>query len=312
MEPFGSNLSARSLIQTKYSLVILKKDEKVSEAISKLGYWKISSAPVVSEKQKLSGLVDMLDLLTFAGGKMAFKNPDPTSSRKAANEFLNKTVGDLIDVSGRDELYLIYDNSPFQEVINMLSKPNIHRVIVKNEEDKCEGIITQLDIIRFLGKHKKEFASILDKRIKDIWKIGEKKVETINYDNFVITALVQLIEKEISGLAVVNTQGQIVGNLSASDLKRMDVSNPAQLTYDIYESIKIFMNIEGKEKQLPKGRLPTFDPIFVKSENTLGEMIDIVITKGVHRVFVVDDNKRPVLEISLCDIIQQIKTQGSQ
>jgi len=56
----------------------------------------------------------------------------------------------------------------------------------------------------------------------------------------VINALEMMLDSDVSGVGVIDNEGKLVGNISASDLKRTQLTPPAQLTYDLFESIKIF------------------------------------------------------------------------
>jgi len=306
MTTFGSDILAKDLIvQSKaWTLITVDEDTTVGEAITKLKQNNITSAPVIGN-QGILGMVDMLDLLTFACGKMGFKNPDYSSSKRAVGEFLAKPVKNLINVSGRDKYIALPNTSTLQSIFQLLAKPNIHRVLIHNEEGELVGLLTQSTILRFLQQNKSKVSSLMNQKAKDVWPVGQKKVETIDFDKFVIDVLCTLVDKEISGIAVVNNEGQIVGNISASDLKRMSVDHPLQLCYDVYESIKTFMNITGDKNKPHNERLPKFDPIVVKTDDTVGQVVDTIVSKRIHRVYVVDENNRPVGEISLCDIIQK-------
>jgi len=307
------DLTINEWIDSKDSFLMLMadEDESVATVIQKLGENKISSVPILG-KSGCTGVVDMLDLLTYAGTKMGYSPLDPVSSKRAVKEFLAKTMKDLINVSGRNEFISVKQNAPFYDVIKLLSKPDIHRVAIVNKSNEFVGIITQSDLIRYIKENQQQLGSKMNKKIKDLWKLGEKKVESIHCDKFVIDALVRLETSRVSGIAVVDNHGKIVGNISASDLKRMQVKLAEQLCYDIYQNIHQFINVENTESQAKlSASLPHFDAIIVQGEDTLGQVVDTVTTKRVHRVYVVDDQQKPIGEISLCDILCQF-TEGLQ
>jgi len=97
-----------------------------------------------------------------------------------------------------------------------------------------------------------------------------------------------------------------VGNISASDVKHLRVQPIGELIHDLYQPIKHFMNIRSSMKErVMMANLPKSDPIFVTKTNTLEEVLRQIVSNGVHRVFVVDDNKKPMDVISLRDILVQ-------
>jgi len=116
--------------------------------------------------------------------------------------------------------------------------------------------------------------------------------------------LLFLKEKKISGMAVVDKEGKILGNISTSDLKRMDTESPEQLCYDIYQSIDQYIR---SVKSVKESGFPTFEPIFVKPSDYVSQVIRSVNSKHVHRVYIVDEDQKPINEISLCDIIAQFR-----
>jgi len=134
--------------------------------------------------------------------------------------------------------------------------------------------------------------------------MNPKKVESVCQDQFIIDALILLEKKRISGIAVVDKEGKILGNISTSDLKRMDLESPEQLCYDIYQSIGQYIRSIECEKELG---FPTFAPVFVKPNDFVSQVIRSVNSKHVHRVYIVDEDQKPIKEISLCDIITQFK-----
>jgi len=312
---FTTEVLAQDLIQLNkaWSFITVNETSTVGDVISILKDHKISSAPVVNKQGKSIGLVDILDLLTFACGKLSFKEtPTFAISKIAIEEFLKKAVKDLPNVSGRAPYKELPIHATLQDVLQLLAQKNVHRVLIRNEAEDFVGLITQSAMVRYLQQKKDNLSDFMNQRVKDLWPIGQKQTETIDFNCFVIDALARLEEKQISGIAVVNTKGQIIGNISASDLKRMDVKRPLQMCFDVYQSIRVFMNLSDEKDKPSNRKLPTFEPIIVKPDDTLSQVVDIVVSKEVHRVYVVDEDQKPVGEISLCDIMQKMLGTASQ
>jgi CBS domain-containing protein len=310
MQTAPFNILASNLIdQAKdWSFVLADGGETVEDVIKKFGRNQITSAPVM-QNGKCLGMVDMLDLLTYASGKMGLKVIGPVSSKRAAEEFLHKPILDLMNVSGRNSALIVPHTATILAVMDVLSRPDQHRILVKNETGNLIGLITQSRIVRFLSENKSKLESPMNLRIDQIWNFRERIVECIDWDEFVIDAMMKLEESRVSGIAVTDNGDQIVGNISASDLKRMQVDSPLQLCYDIYQPIKLFLNIsdDPHAKKLPK-----FHPIFVNPSDTLGQVIDLVNSKSIHRVYVVDSKKKLMGEVSLCDIIAKFVPHGAK
>jgi len=306
MQHSGQTLCAKDWLKD-FSLITANQDESVETVITRLTENNISSAPVIGPKGKYIGFVDLLDLLTFVAIKMGLPKPDFLSSKRAVKEFLAKPVGDIINVSGRNEVISVQSTTPLQDVIEILSKPDVHRVPIVNEGGDYVGIITQSDIVRYFNDNQEKLAPKLEQKVKNIWNIGTKKVQTMEHNKFVIDALVKLEESRISGIAIVDDEGKIVGNLSASDLKRMQVKPPIQLCYDVYENLHQFMSVIDWTEKVNK-----FKPVIIQPDETLGTAIAHIVSFNVHRIYITDQNRKPIGEISLCDIIAQFRGTQSE
>jgi Mg/Co/Ni transporter MgtE len=56
-----------------------------------------------------------------------------------------------------------------------------------------------------------------------------------------------------------------------------------------------------------KSKASLFEPVVCKRSDTLGKVLETVYNSRVHRVYVVDDAKKPEFCISLSDIIGQFR-----
>jgi CBS domain-containing protein len=287
----------------EFHFVTIREDETVRTAILRLGEKKITSLPVLSNAGKCVGAVDMLDLLTFASAKLGFKAPTVSSSHRAIQEYLSQPVRDLVNISGRNRFVRLAVSAGIQDLFEVLAQPDVHRVALRDDSKKIVGLVTQSRLVRYIKENQGDFSSKWEMRVKDFCRMGN--VATVNVNQFVIDAIRRLEESRISGIAVVDDEGKLVGNISASDLKRMQVDSVEQLCYDIYQHIHIFLNLSTSENI--RKQLPHFEPFTVSPEDTLGKVIDLVVEKGIHRVYICDSDRKPVGEISLCDILAQFK-----
>jgi predicted transcriptional regulator len=106
---------------------------------------------------------------------------------------------------------------------------------------------------------------------------------------------------------VVDDDGKLVGNISASDLKRAHLVPVGSLGKDLYQPIKTFLNIRGDlHDRVTMGGLPKYEPISVNLDNKFGEIAQLVTEKKVHRVYVVDEDKKPLCVVTLRDLLARI------
>lgn len=104
-----------------------------------------------------------------------------------------------------------------------------------------------------------------------------------------IKAFATILRNGITGVAVVDSQQKILGNISASDMKGMSVSNFWKLDYKIDDLL-----------QDSYYRMP---PLRFSPQTPLSDIISEMATKKVHRVYIVDEQQRPQVAVTMSTVI---------
>jgi len=313
-------ITAKSIIgaQPTFELVVLREKQTVSEALILMWKKGISSAPLISETNEVEGMVDLLDLVTLTCSKFGINQIDVYASKIQAEKFLNQKLADIPDISGRDQWVSTKENTSLRELIQLLSGRDIKRVSIIDDKSNVVGLISQSTLIKFLFENRNKLGNDLVSRfslkVKDIWNLTGG-VETINYKEVVIDAFLKMSDRSVSGVAIVNDDGDLVGNISSGDMKRLQLDPPMQLTYDLFEPIHVFCNIDISDKVRKSDvmkNLISYKPIFVEPEDNLSNVMEKIVTNKIHRLYVVKSStsKKPVKVISLCDLLQQFLVQG--
>jgi len=285
-ESYLMGLTVSDILQSQDELIFAKEDDSVSFVLDLLTKKEILSVPVKSNHNTLLATVDVLDLIAYCASRF--------STGESQSEFGSVPVKSMIGMSGRNPLVKVFHKSPFMEILHLLSKGTIHRVIAINEQGAI-GFVTQFQMIEFLHKNWKNLNVEAKKSVT--WK-KQPGVVQIQQTESVLRAFQLIVSKGVSGIAVVDHNGVLVGGLSANDLKRTRASSSDELLKDLKEPIQKFL------KEFIK--VPKAFPATVKSSNTsLEHILGLVVSEHVHRVFVVDEKGCPVQVISLGDIIRQ-------
>lgn len=127
-----------------------------------------------------------------------------------------------------------------------------------------------------------------------------KPVVTIGHLSTAYEAFRTMVLHKVSGLAVVDGDGKLKGNISLRDLKA--ITPDAKLFFRLSEKVMDFLANEKLDypKDSPEG------PIAVKANETIENVIKILSDRGIHRVYIVDDNHKPIGVASLTDILREI------
>jgi CBS domain-containing protein len=284
-----------------WELVTITGDVTVSEGLDLMREKKVISLPVLRETNgPFEGIIDMLDLVTYCSTKFTNVSVLAQESYRQMEEFAAKPVRDLLDISGRNAWVYISYKEILCKLFHLLTKH--HRVAVVNESYDVIGVITQSKLVEFLYKNRRLFPDTMHKRVD----ILQKPVESIHMKAFVIEGFRTIWEHGVSGLAVINDEGVLVGNLSATDLLKTHVKPTGEMIHDLYQPIKQMLNIrEDLKDRIMMADLPECRAIAVTADDTLETSMKKCIDNGIHRVFIQDDKRKPVGVISLGDVIHQ-------
>jgi len=315
-EKFMRGVTAKDLIKDFTEIVTLNDSNSISTAIEILSQKNISSAPVInSNTGQTIGSLDLLDLVTFTCAKLGTEKLDIYTSEKQALAF-SKPIADILNISGRNPWKCAMYKASLAELVELLSERDCHRIVIKNEANDLVGLVTQSKVVEYIYHHADKFPELMKKKVSELWKMTNN-VQTINCHKFVVDAFNCICEKGISGVAVVDDMGVLVGNISAGDIKRIQLSPPMQLVYDIYEQIGNFLNlldtskmsISEKNQKTFMAELPSFTPIYVTPENTMEEILHLLTLKHIHRVYVVESKlqQKPIHVLSLVDVISKFQ-----
>jgi len=173
----------------------------------------------------------------------------------------------------------------------------VHRIPIINIEGELISVITQSHLVRELYKNFSKF-DIASQTVQDL-KLGYKEVLSIRSDAKAIEGFNTIYEKKVSGLAVVDGTGKLVGNLSATDMRNVGA--------DINFLSRVFKSTEEFLKLGPKGEQALEKPICCKPTATVGEAVAELVSTKTHRIYVVDDNNVPIGVISLGDVLEAVK-----
>mmetsp|Transcript_15507 Transcript_15507/g.33739 ORF Transcript_15507/g.33739 Transcript_15507/m.33739 type:complete len:354 (+) Transcript_15507:276-1337(+) len=227
---------------------------------------------------------------------------DDGSSADAAvakEELVNVTPSDLTVsyLAARNPFTSVSDDCTLAQVCQALVEKHCHRVpIVDTATGKCTAIISQSALVKFLAKQCPR--DDLTETLAEAGLPYKKDVASIVDTADASEAFELLDAKRMSGIAVVDEDGMLVGNTSARDIKfaALDEGRTAMDT-DILSYLASVRQATPQKKE----RYPS---CHVHEDSTIGHVINLLAKTGYHRVFVVDKDIKPVGVISVADIVK--------
>jgi CBS domain-containing protein len=282
-------------------VVVLGIKDSVEKAVSTLSAAKILSAPVRGEDGSILGFVDMLDIARY----IIAATPNVSELKADVGGETFKIAGraialvplsNVVDFSARDPLITVYETSPASVPSSIMAK-GVHRVALFAHDMSVNGIISQSDIVRFLGENlPRGHMKAVGERSLAALGYASSKVETIGLKATVLEALQLIVKAGVSALAVVDHHGHLVGNFSASDLRGLYGDRNPDFLYTV-------------ERYLKEHSADSLKPIVCMSSDTLTQTVNTLVKNRLHHLWIVNEGK-PVGVLSGTDICKIVMSSG--
>jgi CBS domain-containing protein len=301
MKSFGIEFKHKDfLLNTSVDHVMEEKEKKnlisfttstsLDQAIKILDQNKILSAPVFdSESKQMIALVDILDIVTFV--TLGSENKEPN----ILTQLCESKISDLIEqVWSTKDIYVVPHSESLLKVLESFVKFKKHRALAVDPHKKEIVLVSETDLTKFLLKHAQEIGPILQQRIEDLNLVNPlgKSVHFISVNESALAAFQKMKQQNVHALAILNEDGKLVGNISASDLRNIDVEKLAHVN----KSVVQFLESIGRK----------WVPVTGKPRTLLEEAMSIATVAEVHRIWVTNEQEKPLGVLTLSDLFQPL------
>jgi CBS domain-containing protein len=266
----------------EFVLYSLLPDDSLATALRKLSGFKVSGAPVLEDRSaqafRSARMVDLNDLalaiVESCGNRQVFDMP------------VSRIAG--------EGLAFVYDDALLAEGVRALVKSNTKRLLVLDQAtDGPIAVLSQSGVVAWVLRHIKHLPS--DLLAKPISQLKcSSHVVAVKRDEPMADALRKFVGEGRSGVAVVEDSGRIVANLSLADLRRLTPENAMEL---LRLSVGAFLS---STQELPK------DPVTCTYNTTFAEVLHLLHSRHVHRVYVTDQQGLPVGVFSTTDAMANL------
>jgi CBS domain-containing protein len=287
-------------------LVLIGEDRFLERALSRINSHNIQCLPVVSSSGKgIIGTIDVLDIIQNLIDCFD-KNADRTIQQGLRRDFMNRPVSSLLSqhsyvISSASSLwmavgYMIKNQQDRFVVVDRQVENDVAQLTKEKPEMDVDGLFTLHDVVRFLVQN-----SILMRQEPDFHKslyelgLGQSPPKIVKHSIIAADAFKQIGKNCCMGLAVVDDNGVLIGNISATDLKGVTRNNCPILNSSVQE----FITRDQKRGWWER-------PISIDLNDSLYHTIHQFVSLGIHRMYVVDDQQRPIGEVSLRDVMNVV------
>jgi len=292
------------LVHDKHNLVRVLNTYTLEEAMELMRLHNISSIPIYNPKErKYIGLLDYFDIMCYVAFG-SFKNQLIQSDFENVS-FGRQRVEDFLAISreGR-KIWRFNTDDSLESVLETFTK-GVHRILVNKpvkakrtkEQKYHHRILSQSDVVKFLY----DWASnneipLMRRRVDELHFIKDSPV-TVSETTPAVDAFKMMYQHDVYAVAVVNDKGQMVANLSASDLRYLTHS---KLTSIFLPTLLFLRAVHG---QVPA------KPITCQAHSTFEEVLFEANVSRVKRVWITNANMVPIGVITLTDMISKFAPQ---
>eukprot|EP01137_Pigoraptor_chileana_P024111 Opistho-2@91523 len=307
------------LLMYKRPLVEIDSRAHVDTALRRMETNNLLSLPVFdTQKKEYIGLITIFDIMVFIVSSFFDENGDPVP-KDMASEIGKISVRELVGTSDyfkagvwrEHGLLVLEPGCPLFDVIGPMSR-GVQRVLVRQiptgldegfNEFIGEGkrvdhaVVSQSDLVRFLCEHSKLFGHTFSKTVAELHldhPQGLRRFVTIHADRPALEAFRNMFIADADCCAIVNSTGKLISTLSAADLRGLRIKSVQALTMPVHQYIA----------RNHFGVLP--NAIGVRSDSTLLATAATSVVAGVHRVWVIDSEDRPISVVRLTDVLSAL------
>jgi len=136
----------------------------------------------------------------------------------------------------------------------------VHRIPIVDNEGNLVSILTQSQLVRELYKNLSKF-DISFKTVESL-RLGYKEVLSVQAEQKAIDAFDTIHDKRVTGLAVVDSSGKLVGNLSATDVRNIGAN--IDLISRVFKSVEEFLKLKPKGEKNLKSQFVVNHQLFLE------------------------------------------------
>jgi len=287
-------------------LVVLSGDFTVAEALRRMSRYNISSVPVTKSESDstILGFVDMLDMLAYLCSLIGYQegqkiDKESSQLKEQTDRFKNTRIAELVDMSGRNPFSTVHGEESLCDAVEIHLK-GCRRIAITDDSGEITGVVSQWTIVNYLATVQTDEKNYIPSLKAKVAEYGlTEAVKTVHISQNTLESFVKMYNERVSALGVVDDDGRLVGNLSASDLKGFQLY--LNDFGDLLQPVGDFLNLVRQRQARPDNFV-----VAVARETKVIDVVKKLNQEIVHRAYVVDKDFKPVGIFSLTDLMQKL------
>jgi CBS domain-containing protein len=285
-------------------LVLIGEERLAERALTRIASHNVHTIPVVSSRgQGVIGTIDIFDIVQGLINAVD-RTASNTLQQGIRRDFMNKPASTLLS----KQAYVISSRSNLYTALRKLLEVNQDRFVIVDRqvegdvapldhpENDVDGMLTMSDVLQFLVSNSMLMRQnqYFHKTLRELG-LGQQAPKTIHTKTWACDAFREIGRQCSMGLAVVDDNGQLVGNISSSDLKGITRANCAILNGTVDD----FLSRDQKKGWWHR-------PFCLDLNDTLYHAVHQFVSTGYHHAYIMNSNGSPSGEINHRDILNQV------
>lgn len=286
-----------------FRLIVFDTSLLVKKSLNILNQNGIVSAPLWDSKSStFAGMLTTSDYINVI--QYYWQNPDALAR---VDQFRLDSLRDIEKAIGAlpIETVSIHPERPLYEACRKMLESRARRLPLVDIDDETRrtmvvSVLTQYRILKFIAVNVKE-TQMLRKPLRDLPHVGTySNLATANMDTPVMDVIHMLVQKNISSVPILDSDGSVINVFEAVDVITLIKGGVYD---DLYSTVG---------DALLK-RSDDFPGIYTCSmSDNLGTIYDTVRKSRVHRFIVIDENSKLKGVLTLSDILEHTLLEGEE
>jgi CBS domain-containing protein len=277
-------------------LITCTRTDPISEVLQKLQNNRLTSLPVLTSTNTYYGFIDMVDIMRFVIDLIGEEQMEQSDwDIEKLPIYRKATVKDVMKypLSRTNPWRTVKENDSLMTVCEIMAK-GAHRVGVLNGKNELVQVVSQSAMIKWI------YNNIGSLGVKGTMPVkyfdsANQYVISAFHDEKAVDAFKVLKVCRVTGIALLNDDGTLMGSLSSSDLKKIHSST--KWISRLFQPVSTFVQYYARGKK---------EPLSVNGDHTVVQVLKKFVKNKVHRLFVIDEKNEPVGVISMTDMIKTL------
>jgi len=283
-----------SRIDTSSALTTAKLNTPLETVVRELRVKNILSTLVVDDNNVLLGMVDVDSLLRHFCANINNMLRD------------NTTIEEVLrpQQKVRPSFEALSPHDACSVALERLACADCSRCPLLTVDQKLVGLVTRTDLLALLTTAMRAGGPCYALGRRTLAELNtvarSSEFGTIATSASVSTAILSLARWHVPALAVIDEQrgGALVGNFSTTDLLDIWLDRDS-ICATLLLSVEAYLTVHSPTSLLPLA-------VSVRLDETLADVVGCLVENRVHRLWVVDDDDKPMSVLSMCDICRVI------